>query len=487
MDYFSSILKETNKEVSAFYSMAKTAPSRPEMLYASGGAAGNSMLDLAGHKQNDRYGHYKSWPYVAIRAISHRIAGQQVFIARRKDDTKKARRQFLSKQVGDVKLEPIKSYEFDRMPSWIKMHMKAGERLENHELLTAISRPNSVMTQWSLMVCTVASIELTGRAFWYVTRDAEDDHMQIWPLPSNWVTPKEHNGKWEEYKIQPAGSGDSYTLPADQVAFFSLPDPANPMGSFSPVEAQIKAIETDEAIQQAQDVMFKRGIFPNLLLRAGRLPAVNGQAGMRPVLTADQRKQLFNAVFSAYEGVANYGEPLIVDGLIEGVEKFTSNPAEMDFMQSGKITKSRILQAFGVNPIILGEVENANRAQAAVAEENFCNNVVNPMIELMSQVMTCYLSPMIDDGNTVIWIDPTHPKDREQKLKEWQEGVKLGAVSINEYRTQILNLPPVEEGDVALRPLNMDIVEHERARKSYDAFSERQKKTLGDVLREGLN
>tara|TARA_R110000824_G_scaffold120382_5_gene275675 strand:- start:16762 stop:20028 length:3267 start_codon:yes stop_codon:yes gene_type:complete len=463
----SSNLKATldrhNREVDGFYDMAGgSSKGAAGDLFSSGRSSNNaaSLLQGTDNKYAEQYGHYKSWPYVAIRAISHRVAGQQILMARRAAGSAQERARFIMAQKSGVDMRRMKDWESEKLPPWIKGHMGfEGELITNHELLDAIRRPNQMMTHWSLMVCTVASIELTGRSFWYISRD-DEDNINIWPLPTNWVTPVHGDGSFKEYIVQPGGGGDKYVLDADQVAYFSLPDPANPMGSFSPVQAQIRAIETDEAIQMAQDVSFKRGIFPGMMLMTGRLPGVGGQPGMRPVLTADQRKQLYNAVFSAYEGVAHYGEPLIVDGMIEGVEKFTTTPAEMDFQASGKITKSRILQAFGVNPIILGEVENANRAQAAVAEENFCNNVVNPLLELMSQVMTAYLSPIVDDkGEVAIWIDPTHPHDREQRLKEWTEAAKIGAISVNEFRTKMLNLPPMEGGDIALRPMNFEQVD----------------------------
>jgi HK97 family phage portal protein len=458
--YLTTTLDRHNREVDGFYEMAGSVKGTAgDMFNRTSRNSALSLLSGTDNKYAEQYSHYKSWPYVAIRAISHRVAGQQVLMARRAAGSAQARARFIMSQKG-MDMRTMKSWESERLPAWLKGHMGfEGELITSHELLDAIRRPNQMMTHWSLMVCTVASIELTGRSFWYISRD-EGDGIQIWPLPTDWVTPIQGDGVFKEYVVTPGSGNTSYTLSSDQVAYFSLPDPANPMGSFSPVQAQIRAIETDEAIQQAQDVTFKRGIFPGMVLMTGRLPGVGGQPGVRPVLTADQRKQLYNAVFSAYEGVSHFGEPLIVDGMIEGVEKFTTTPQEMDFQASGKVTKSRILQAFGVNPIILGEVENANRAQAAVAEENFCNNVVNPLLELMSQVMTAYLGPIVEDGGDVaIWIDPTHPHDREQRLKEWTEAAKIGAVSVNEFRTKMLNLPPMEGGDIALRPLNFESVD----------------------------
>src|SRR5205807_2284206 len=107
--------------------------------------------------------------------------------------------------------------------------------------------------------------------------------------------------------------------------------------------------------------------------------------------------QIIMAINQAYRGVTNYGNPLILDGLIEDVKALSRTPAELDFTGSCQLTKARIMQAFGVNPIIAGEIENANRAQAAIADSLFCSATINPKLELLSQWLTKELPPRFDD------------------------------------------------------------------------------------------
>jgi phage portal protein BeeE len=141
---------------------------------------------------------------------------------------------------------------------------------------------------------------------------------------------------------------------------------------------------------------------------------------------------------------------LLIDGLIEGVERLSNAPAEMDFLQSGQQVKSRILQAFGVNPIIAGEVESANRASSAMAAQHFCESTVNPLIELLSQSLTRYVAGRFASTGEklVAWIEPARANDPEQRLNEWKAAIASGFVSQNEVRTQLLNLPSVDGGDV---------------------------------------
>lgn len=147
-----------------------------------------------------------------------------------------------------------------------------------------------------------------------------------------------------------------------------------------------------------------------------------------------------------YAGVNKTGEPLILDGLIEQVVKISQSAAECDYLDSGKATKARICQIFGVNPIILGELEGANRASSLAAEEHLASTI-NPKLRLMGETLTEYLGPRY--GNIVLWFDRYEPRDVEMELKRMQLLAQFGALELNELRSWG-GYPPVDYGNVPL-------------------------------------
>jgi phage portal protein BeeE len=157
---------------------------------------------------------------------------------------------------------------------------------------------------------------------------------------------------------------------------------------------------------------------------------------------------------AAYRGAHSAGEPLIIDGMIEAITKFSNTVMEMDFGNSSKITKSRVLQAYGVSPILLGELENANRASSTVAEEIFVGSKINPLIDMLSAALTQRLAPMFASPRErlVCWIEHAVPRDAETMLKQWELGSRMGFVTRNEYRVNVLNLAAVDGGDVFSEP-----------------------------------
>lgn len=384
------------------------------------------------------YSHFKGWVYAAIRPIAQRIAGQTIHVGR----------------VTSQRVPGTKAYELKQsLPGCYKSLGDRIEPLDSHPILDLLNDPNDLMVAWSLVYNLIAGLELAGRGYWWLTHDG--NRRVIMPLPAHWVRGADRKSKYQTWYVQPPGLAEPQAVPAEEIIYFYYPDPSDPYASRSPLQAAANAVLTDEAIQGSQRNAFDRGLTPKIILTAGRLEDEAGGPGMRPVLTPAQRKQLVNAMKTAHAGWGKWEEPAIIDGLIERIDVLGRTVAEMDFQNSGEITKSRIFKAFGTNPIITGEVEGANRASSTVAEEHFCSMTVNPKIELISQTLTGWLNPMFRRGNErlVVWIEKCRAHDPEFMLRAMGVGRKNGDVSGNEFRRNILNLPDIDGGDEYAPPV----------------------------------
>lgn len=461
----------TALDKSSSFTKGFTGSVRSTALSSSGGrrsevsgifnSGGNFSSLFGANEANSDYEKFTGWSYVAINAIAKRAARQNPRMARSEASVDKSTtfvKSYNSKIAGGSRV--LKSHERFQIfrnrhtPPHIKGHSdnQSIVMIDQHSLLDSIMHPNDIMTKWSLFYVTVASLELTGRAYWWFYRSEKQD-IYIWPIPSSWVSPiSDAGGVHRAYKVMPPNSARAFEIDASEIAPFRLPDPANPTQSISPLRTQMQSVELDGLIQTAQTVSMKQGIFPGVILKTGRLPDMPGGIhGQRPVLTPDQRRDIATAIRGAYQGVRNFNEPFIIDGLIEGVEPFTNKPIEMAFQDSGKDVKSRIFGAFGLNPIVIGEIAGANRAQASVAEDNFVSNVVNPLLEMIGEVITFWIgrneifSDIGSDRNVFMWIDPAEAHDADVRIAEWRLALRFGCVRRNEYRANILGLPPEEE------------------------------------------
>lgn len=439
-------------------------------------AFGNKRSDMTVHQE--QYRHNTGWVAASIAPIAKRIARQPMRLARTRATTAptKAPGPVGTKGVtaeGELRAKPWERSTDPRkiasevwfaraLPGVFKSVAKTAELIDTHPILDAIDDPNPIMVRWSLMFATVASLMLTGKAYWWVkARERETDgngadgappRIEIWPLPSNWVKPVHTkdtlNHHWE---VTPDGALEPTPVPAEQIVYFYFPDPSAILGSQSPLQNQSRAVVSDEAIAEAQRRGFANGVFPGVAVVVGRQPDIDGRPGERPVLNRDQRAQILTAFKQAYRGVYNHDEPIILDQLIQDVKRVTNTNREMDFRESGQYTKERITQGFGVNPIVMGQVEGANRASSATADDHLCQSTVNPIIELISQTLTAWLNPILaaPGERLYLFIEEARAVDPDSDRADWLALATAGACNRDELRAGLRQLPPMEAGTKA--------------------------------------
>ena len=397
-------------------------------------------------RHEEQYKHYTGWAYCAITRIATRVAGQKIKMGRKVEEPSP-----LSWAWDRPPGRKLPDEDRWRAPTFVKTLDTDIEQIESHPLLEALADPNPIMVPWTLLFHTIASLLITGKTYWWFIEG--DDGLQIWPVPSDWVTPVHTDDElFVAYRVRPLGGvgTEGQLVDADEMAYFYLPDPGAPIGAVSPLQSQAPAIAVEEQMQIAQYRSMKNGVNPGVMIMAGRHPSMTGIGeGPRVILSPSQKRELYAAVKQSWQGAANFNTPIIVDGgLIQGVERFTLTPQELDFLQSETMVKARIFQAFGVSPIIAGEIAGVNRAQAAVADALFTANVVNPLCEMIGQTMTKY----IGEKDVYFWIETAHADDAEMKLRNWQVLCQYGAVTKNDLRREIGGLPPVEDGDEYVAP-----------------------------------
>lgn len=455
IDSLARVFEDAETRRRSLVERARSDDPVPAVFGGGGDVGGLGLLSnqsaLAQHER--QYTHNTGWVFSCVKTIAQRAAGQRVRVGRWKGTAAAPR----PGSQADFEFRATRA----SMPLSMKQLASQVELVEHHPLIDAVERPNDIMTYWQLMFVSVASIVLTGKGYWWTYPNKTVERpWTVMPMPASWMTPRHKKNKlFDQWSVQPAASATPFTVPGNEIAYFYLPDPSNPLGAVSMLQAQSRSVVADEALSEAQRRAFSRGIFPGHALKVGRLPGADGTPGLRPHLTDEQRLQIIGMIKQSYRGVANYDEPLILDGLIEEVMKVSLTPREMDFIQSGKYTKSRITQGFGTNPIVMGELENANRASSYTADDNFCRSTINPLLDLMSQTLTMWVAPLFaaPSERLYVWIEPAMADDPEFQLTVEDSMTAYPSLTVNEKRMRH-GYPPVAGGDVLWVPTTMRAV-----------------------------
>jgi len=386
----------------------------------------------------ERYRNYRHWVYSAVNALALQGSGQAANVVRllgtgdQKQKPKVGEKQYATAEYRK------------RMPSHLqaKASNQQIEVLNNHPILTALEKPNPVQYRFQFIYSFIANLALTGWSY-LVGGETEDGSLELYSVPTTWIKPVHRNELFSEFRLvnpnNPTAEG--VLLSKENVAFAQLPDPSDLSKGLAPADAQENAISIDTKIQTSQRSFFDNGIFPSVIVTVGRDPHPDVPGGIRPRLTAPQRRQVIGAIRKVAGGISNYGNPAIVDGLIEKIERLSATQTEMGWEKSEGHVRTRILSAYGVHPFILGETMAGSYAQAYVVKDQFCSRV-NTFLDLLGVVSTDFLVPMASRNDSLrIWYDPCEAKDPALDQKLWTDARRNQDVTQNEFRA-FMGLPP---------------------------------------------
>ncbi len=389
-----------------------------------------------------RYALFRGWVYAAIHALAKEAAGQAVNVARIKgaEPREEEERRILSEQ---------KHFLLQRMPPSLRTKI-ADQELEiliDHPLIDVLDQPNPVQTRWQFVYTFVANLNLTGRAYLIMNDNKATGKLEVWCLPTTWVIPDHTDGPFSKFRIvNPKDAGaaaDAKPIDKANVGMAYLPDPSNPLGAMPPALAQLNALRIDDHIQTSQERFFENGIFPSMIVKIGAKPL--GEHGpIRPTLTGPQRRQIHGAISKTVQGIANYGNFAIVDGMIESFERMSATQNEMGWEKSEGTNSTRILSAFGVHPLILGEPLNVGGYLQSTVSKGIISDSVNVFLDMLTQVANGLFVPVMElEDRLRVWWELCKVVDPSIFSKEFIAARKVGDVTRNENRAR-LGLPPDE-------------------------------------------
>lgn len=437
-------VKKLNGQNSTQRSFGGSASSGENMF------AENSSSAFSSHHAARQYRALKNTVATALRPIVVRFASQPIRVgvtaSRKELNTNKSLAYLNGNAFDCFEEKTVKEFA----PTWIKSNVGQNiTPIDHHPLLDLLANPNEFCTQNALLQCSAASLSLTGRLCWWFDssgsiRDEHGMSTRIWYVPCHWVSPAgSSSDPFSRYTIRIPSAGE-IEVDGRDIFYATIPHPEDPSKAWSVIQSQAASVDTDENILMAQHVSMKNVIRPSLIITAGRAPGIGGsnRNGPRVMLDRDARNTLTEAIKGHYQGVMNYGEPLILDALIEDVKPLIAGPLELDLLNSSGVTQSRIMQGVGTSPVVAGYSENANRSGSVVAHEIFYELVLNPLINLFGQSLDVAMQRRWNlNGKRHkfrVWMDEAKPRDAEQihqrveicksamRVKEIREYLKSG-------------------------------------------------------------
>ena len=220
-----------------------------------------------------------------------------------------------------------------------------------HPLLDLLARPNPRQDGAAFLEAVSSHLLLAGNAYIEaVGIDGESaakvrelyalrpDRMKVVPGPDGW--PQAY-----EYTVggsRPCASSQSAAAAADPAAH--AVQSARRLLRAAPLEAAAVAVDTHNAAAKWNKALLDNAARPSgALVYAGPEGAVMSDA---------QFERLKHELADQYQGTANAGRPLLLEGGLDW-KAMSLSPKDMDFMEAKHSAAREIALAFGVPPMLL--------------------------------------------------------------------------------------------------------------------------------------
>jgi HK97 family phage portal protein len=326
----------------------------------------------------------------------------------------------LLSQFFDVVYSCIERNSNSCAASYTRVYDPKGEELPDHPLQTILDHPNPKMSGMEMMKLTQMYLEIYGTAYWRIVGGVLSP-SELWLLPNYDVNPIRNT---TPTSISNDITGYTYlteTLVPEEMILFRFTNPWDPYGlGFSPLMACLRpsALLTKDKNRQAET-----------LDNAARPSALVTPKGADSMLTDQQIDSLslkMHALFTkgGKDHITPFGIPLDVTPL-------GFSAADSEQMARYLSNKTEILNAFGIPPALFDSLRS--RAELDAALKQYARQSVTPRLDMRDDVINHSLAPKYDP-RLYVESDSPSPDDEDMKLKQEDQDLRNGVLTIDEVR-----------------------------------------------------
>ena len=325
-----------------------------------------------------------------------------------------------------------------------KAHVLKGDEwvvVDRHPLNDLMQRPNPFMGSQKLMEWVTAHLYLSGNSMLskVVVGGTVRELWPIWELDKIQVVPSQLDFI-DHYDFRRDG-GAIRLEPAD-VVHLMFPDPGNPFWGMGPLQAIGRVVDSDTEAVRWNKVM---------LQSRGRPDGVFTIPAQQTRVQLDEARAIIR---EQYTGPENRGVPFVF-GTGMTYHQLSLTPAEMDWIESRKLTREEICAVFGVPLPMVGVYADATLANIDTARRIFWADTVIPFLDDVKESLNMALTPHFGDPREIqLRYDTSNieamREDLTDKINQLKTLTSIG-VPLNAALQRLqLGIDPVDGGDVSL-------------------------------------
>lgn len=264
---------------------------------------------------------------------------------------------------------------------------RGEEEIEAHALSELIERPNQAQVGPEFLESLIGHLLVAGNSYIEAVAIGDEirelhvlrpDRMKVVPGSDGW--PEAH-----EYTV----GGRSARLAGDcvpgvrSILHMKLFHAAHDHYGMSPLEAAATAIDLHNTATR-----WNKALLDNSARPSGALVYTARDGN----LTTEQYERLKAELEQGFQGTANAGRPLLLEGGLDW-KSMSLSPKDMDFLEAKNAAAREIALALGVPPMLLGIPGDNTYANMAEATRGFWRQTVVPLVGRTSKAVSRWLAP----------------------------------------------------------------------------------------------
>jgi HK97 family phage portal protein len=265
-------------------------------------------------------------------------------------------------------------------------------RLDAHPLLDLLAWPNAAACGPDLLEDWYGYLLIAGNAYMEAVSIGgaprelhvlRPDRMKVIAGGDGWPAAYEYTANGASVRF--AQSPDEGVRPILHMALFH---PGNDYYGMSPIEAASSAIDLHNAASA-----WNKALLDNAARPCGALVYTAADAH----LTEEQFARLKSELEANYQGAANAGRPMLLEGGLDW-RAMSLSPKDMDFMEAKHAAAREIALALGVPPMLLGIPGDNTYANYQEANRVFWRQTVLPLASRTLKALEGWLAPRFGEG-----------------------------------------------------------------------------------------
>lgn len=304
------------------------------------------------------------------------------------------------------------------------------KELADHPLLRLMVTPNPRDSGTVLREALFGYLLVSGNAYLEAVSDSKQVHELYALRPDRMRVVPGADGWPAGYAYQVGGQSvqfDQHAAPVPQILHLTLFHPLNDHYGLSPMEAAAASIDIHNAAGGWNKALLDNAARPSgALVYAGPPGATLG---------AEQFERLKSELEASFQGSANAGRPLLLEGGLDW-KPLSLTPKDMDFMEAKAAAARDIALAFGVPPMLLGLPGDNTYANYAEANRIFWRQTVIPLASRIADSIAHWLSPIYGAVKLQPDLDRIDALSQEREAL-WSRLGKADFLSVDEKREAV--------------------------------------------------